>query len=330
METMTFGGMWQMAGRILRIGIAAAALAWSAGGWAQDVKDMQLSAAARECRPEEIADLIAQGADVNATNSGGYTPLMMAATYGCEEAARILLRNGADVTIKHPSFGDAAAQAKMNRYPKLQALIEGQRAGPDQTSTQSAKQTPAPKAASPVSGARAWPKLGHYKVGQQVLFSGTAGKTWDSGVIKSIDPVYGYNIDGWTGSYDPFFVVGTEREPFWTGYFVGDWKVSVPMAMGAVTDGRYVYRTVTGGLRLPPLRINADGTYLWRVQKGNQEQLIRGRWEPNPKGPGVVLKAAEKGADWLVYNNSRVGSTLGETIILSSECCSYYDGSRLK
>ena len=314
----------------LRIGLAAAALAFSAGVSAQNIEDMQLSAAARECRPQEVADLIAQGVDVNAANSGGYTPLMMAATYGCEEAARLLLEAGADVTIKHPSFGDAAALAKMNRYPKLQAMIEGKGAGARQPPQQQAQQTAAPPTAPATKGTNAWPRSGHYQVGQEVLFSGTAGKTWDRGVIKSIDPVYGYNIDGWTGSYDPFFVVATEREPFWTGYFVGDWKVSVPMAMGAVTDGRYVSRTVTGGMRLPPLRINADGTYSWRVQQAKGEQLVRGRWEANPEGPGVILKAAEKGADWLVYNNSRTGSTLGETVILSSECCTYYDGSRLK
>ena len=316
-----------MAARLVGIGLAAAALATGTGAWAQDSKEMQLSAAARECRPQEVADLIAQGVDVNAVNSGGYTPLMMAATYGCEDAARLLLEGGADVTIKHPSFGDAAALAEANRYPKLQAMIEGKGAGQPPQQTQ---QAPAPAAALTTAETREWPKLGRYQVGQEVLFSGTAGKTWDRGVIKSIDPVYGYNIDGWTGSYDPFFVVATEREPFWTSYFIGDWKVSVPMAMGAVTDGRYVYRTVTGGMRLPPLRINADGTYSWRVQQGKGEQLIRGRWEPNPKGPGVILKGAEKGADWLVYNNSRTGSTLGETVILSSECCTYYDGSRLK
>ena len=319
-----------MAARLARIGLAAAALAAGTSASAQDIKEMQLSAAARECRPQEVADLIAQGVDVNAVNSGGYTPLMMAATYGCEDAARLLLEGGADVTIKHPSFGDAAALAKANRYPKLQAMIEGKQAGAGQPPQQQAQQAPAPQANLTTAGTREWPKLGRYQVGQEVLFSGTAGKTWDRGVIKSIDPVYGYNIDGWTGSYDPFFVVAIEREPFWTSYFIGDWKVSVPMAMGAVTDGRYVYRTVTGGMRLPPLRINADGTYSWRAQQGTGEQLIRGRWEPNPNGPGVILKSGEKGADWLVYNNSRTGSTLGETVILSSECCTYYDGSRLK
>ena len=84
-------------------------------------------------------------------------------------------------------------------------------------------------------------------------------------------------------------------------------------------------------MRLPPLRINADGTYSWRVQQAKGgEKLLKGSWVPNPEGPGVILKNAEQGADWLVYNNSRTGSSLGETVILSSDCCTYYDGSRLK
>ena len=63
--------------------------------------------------------------------------------------------------------------------------------------------------------------------------------------------------------------------------------------------------------------------------RAKREKLIRGRWDPNPKGPGVILKQGEQGADWLVYNNSRTGSEVGETVILSSECCTYYDEPRL-
>lgn len=324
----------------MRVAVAVASyvLCSSAAASAQNATEMQLSAAARECRPQEVADLLAQGVDLNSVNSGGWTPLMMAASYGCDEAARLLLEKGADVTVKHADFGDAAALAKANRYPKILAMIEGaSKASPagavvqQQASTAPAgRVTPSSPVLQRGTGTAGWPKLGHYKVGQQVLYSGTGGKTWGPAVIKSIDPKYGYNLEGVTGSEDAFFVVGTEREPFWTGWFVGDWRVSVPMAMGTVTDGKHIYRTVSGGMRLPPLRINADGSYTWRVQQGGAEKLIRGRWTPSPAGPGVVLKNGEQGSDWLVYNNSRTGSTSGETIILSSECCSHYDGSRLK
>lgn len=302
----------------------------SASAAAQSIPEMQLISAAQDCRVDEAAGLIRQGVDLNARNSGGYTPLMMAAGNGCEEVVRLLLDNGADASIVHGSFGTAAAQAKMHRHSKIQAMLEA--SGGGSVTQVAARQQPAAPPLKPMpsgAGSKTWPKLGHYRIGQEVLYSGTAGKTWDRGVVKDIDPKYGYGIEGVTGSTDAYFVVGTEREPFWTSYFIGDWKVSVPMAMGSVTDGRYIYRTVSGGMRLPPLRINADGSYTWRVQQGSGEKLLKGRWVPNPDGPGVILKNADQGADWLVYNNSRTGSQLGETVILSSDCCTYYDGSRL-
>lgn len=332
-----------------RFAILAAALALSAAAFpaaSQSIDEMTLSAAARECRPAEVSAMTQKGVDVNSTNSGGYTPLMLAAGEGCAEAVRLLLEAGADATISHASFGDAAAQAKMHRQARTLALLEAAAAGPAAAPTPTAPPAapgPAPEIAAPEAapeqvgpvaaqggGATAWPQLGAYGVGQTVLWSGTAGKTWQRDVVKALDPTYGYSfVGGPSGSYDRFRVVAPQREPFWTGWFVGDWRVSVPMAMGLVTDGRNLYRTVSGGLRLPPLRINADGTYSWRVQEGSGEKLINGRWEPNPQGPGVILKNAEKGADWLVYNNTDAQSALGETVILASDCCTHYDGSRI-
>jgi hypothetical protein len=317
-------------------GALALALASTAAAQ-QNRDDSALVAAAQDCRIDEARALIGRGADVNTANSAEWTPLMMTASYGCLEIAEMLIAAGADPAIRHPSFGTAAELAKMNRYAKIEALLQKDggaatpaAAGGAMASTRLTAPSPSTTTRKAARGSKVWPSLGAYRVGQEVLFSGTAGKTWDRGIIKSIDPVYGYNIAGWTGSYDPFFVVGAEREPFWTEYFIGDWRISVPMAMGAVTDGTYVYRTLSGGLRLPPLRISADGSYSWRVQQGGGEKLIKGRWAPNPNGPGVVLKNGEKGAAWLVYNNSRTANSLGETIILSSDCCSHYDGSRLK
>lgn len=307
---------------------------------AQDVRAMQLSAAAGDCRPAEAAQLIAGGADVNAVNSGGFTPLMRAAGNGCAEVVALLLDAGADASIRHASFGDAADQAKLNRYPAIEAAIRAKRggAGPAAVADAAPTTAAAPEpiagrdpAPAPATGTRSWPKIGAYKVGQRVLYSGSAGKTWQPGVVKAVDPKYGYSfVDGPSGSYSNYFTVAPTREPFWTAYFVGDWRVSVPMAMGVVTDGRNLYRTVSGGMRLPPLRIAADGSYSWRVQQGAGERLIQGRWDPNPDGPGVILRNAEQGADWLVYNNSDALSTLGETVILSSDCCTHYDGARLK
>lgn len=309
-------------------------------GARQSVAEMQLTDAAGACATARAVALLDQGVNINTRNSGGYTALMMAATYGCEDLARLLIARGADRSVKTSAGWDAAHLARINGYRNITAMLEAA-STPAKVNSPASRQTPGtvptapkqPDAPAPVSaaaGSRTWPRLGHYRVGQTVLYSATAGKTWERGVVRSIDPRYGYNIAGVTGSEDAYFVVGTGREPFWTGWFVGDWRVSVPVALNTVTDGRDVYRVVSGGLRLPPLRIGVDGRYSWRVPTARGETLIQGRWIPNPDGPGVILKNAEGGADWRVYNNSRTGSALGETIILSSNCCTPYDGTRLK
>jgi ankyrin repeat protein len=45
---------------------------------------------------ETVRLLIAQGADVNMTQAGGYTPLHQAAAAGLQELTRILIEAGAD------------------------------------------------------------------------------------------------------------------------------------------------------------------------------------------------------------------------------------------
>lgn len=336
-------------------GIAAATAFAQLPARAQSGRDASLSDAAAYCRAAEVAQLLAEGANVNTVNSGGYTPLMRAAGEGCAEVVTLLLEAGADASLAHPSFGTAADQAKMHQKSAVEAMLRAAAAGgaaagapaaawdrpgpevadvasPSPAIAQAADRPTESEAPAPAPmGPSDWPQLGAYRPGEQVLYSGTAGKTWQPGVVRSVDPTYGYNlVDGPSGSYSRYFVIAPQRAPFWTDFFIGDWRVSVPMAMGAVTDGRAVYRTVSGGMRLPPLRISADGTYSWRVQADRGERLLRGRWIANPDGPGVILQNAEKGADWLVYNNTDALGTLGETVIISSDCCSHYDGTRLK
>lgn len=299
--------------------LAALALALAAPVAADDLKDMQLRAAINDGRTQEAIGLIEEGVDVNGRTSGGHTPLIIAAGVGDVEVVKLLLARGADPGLRNDSGMTAEDVAKLNRYAEILALLQS---GP-KPHPGAAPQT---KAGTDSHG---WPKLGAYPPGSEVLWSGTAGKTWGRGTVASIDPKYGYNLEGWTGSNDAYFVVAPERQPFWTGWFVGDWRVSVPMAMNTVVKNGAVYRTVDGGMRLPPLRVNADGTYAWRWEEKGRETLIRGPWEPNPDGPGVILKRAAYGEDWLVYNNTRTGSSLGHTVILSNENHTHMDGTRL-
>jgi hypothetical protein len=324
--------------RLLLAGLLSSILSPPLG--AETIQDMSLRAAIHDGRTQEAIRLLEQGADVNGRTSGGYTPLMIAAGVGNEEMVRLLLARGADPGLLNDSGWSAAYLARINNHSRVVTLLEQATrtaatpsAGPGTKPATSTQETPTgpttPPPAAPAPGARGWPALGAYAVGQQVLYSGSAGKTWQTGVIRSIDPVYGYNIEGVSGSLEPGFVVGTQREGFWTAWFVGDWKVSVPMAMGVTLQGNDLYRTVSGGMRLPPLRIEADGSYLWRVQQTQGgETLLRGRWRANPDGPGVILEQAVQGEDWLVYNTSRPGQP-SDTVILAS-AKQHLDGTRLK
>ena len=56
--------------------------------------------AAEEGNTNMVRDLIRQGADVNAKNDDGETPLHCAAWEGHQETAQVLLANGADVRAR--------------------------------------------------------------------------------------------------------------------------------------------------------------------------------------------------------------------------------------
>lgn len=331
---------------LVAVAAAVAPLALPAPAQAQSEADaILLHGAIREGDIAAVRRFLDRGVPVDILSSGGYSPLMTAANEGKLEIAQLLLARGADASIKTPQGWDAAYLARLNGHAAVAAVLQApvaagpaappaapRPAPPVQAAPAVAPPRPAPAPAPPAARTAntPWPTAGAFKAGDQVLYSGTAGKTWQRGGVRSVDPRYGYNIEGVTGSVDPFHVTSTARQPYWTGYFIGDWRISVPMAVNVRTDGRDLYRVFSGGLRLPPLRINGDGSYAWRVtDAAGAERLIQGRWRPNPAGPGVILEKGDKGADWLAYNNSVTGSALGQTLILSADGHTHHDGSRI-
>lgn len=73
------------------------------------------------------------------------------------------------------------------------------------------------------------------------------------------------------------------------------------------TDGRDVYQVVTGGEKLPPLRINSDGTYQWR-EADSQAKIVTGRWKARDDVPGIVIMSGPRGVDWTLWNTSTVST----------------------
>lgn len=73
---------------------------------------------------EILRELIALGADVNATNAGGMTPLMFAAGGGHCEVAELLLHAGADASLVNSRGVTAYKLACDNRRAAVARLLE--------------------------------------------------------------------------------------------------------------------------------------------------------------------------------------------------------------
>ncbi len=54
-------------------------------------------------------------------------------------------------------------------------------------------------------------------------------------------------------------------------------------------------------MQLPPLEINADGTYVWRE---SERKVVRGRWVPRDGAPGITILSGLDGKDWTVFENT--------------------------
>jgi hypothetical protein len=122
-----------------------------------------------------------------------------------------------------------------------------------------------------------------------------------------------YKIKGEDGLIDwvpasklRYSCVGAEAAPVTESYFVGDWSLFVgPTAHHEEIDGKG-YLVVGPGAHIPPLRINADNTYVWVI---DSKTTIRGRWRSmtagelraGTKAPAILLLAGESGKNWEVW-----------------------------
>jgi len=73
----------------------------------------------------ELAELlIAHGADVNARNFSGTTPLVFAAMFEQEKIATLLLEKGADKTLRDVQGKTAYDYAKTKGSPAMEKLLK--------------------------------------------------------------------------------------------------------------------------------------------------------------------------------------------------------------
>lgn len=90
-------------------------------GWRGEVPSLVLAVHAE--REEEVSALLAAGADVNAADGDGITPLMAAAMSGSLTLARTLLAAGADTRACNIWGMSAQAIARWHGYEALAELL---------------------------------------------------------------------------------------------------------------------------------------------------------------------------------------------------------------
>lgn len=275
---------------------------------------------------DEVKSIVQGGGDVNWQRDDGRTPLMSAAAAGHADIVAFLLSQGADPALRDANGKtalDAARAAGANDVVRLLANAAGGAAPPPvaaPTTPAAAQAAPArtparPAPAAAAAGASRWAPFGTYGAGQRVQFYVPTG--WRSGTVVEVggmptrSPSPALYEKQYRIASDKFpdrpewvdwgSVAGSERAPFWTGFFVGDWMTGEVMAVNTRVEGRietseYSYHAATEALR-----INADGSYLWKPL-GSPE--IRGRWQAAADGPGVVLLNGYLKANWTLRNQT--------------------------
>lgn len=85
--------------------------------------DSTLLAEARLGNTLGVTTWLQKGADVNARDSAGMTPLMLAAAQGHQRTVRVLLSHGADPTLKNKAGLTALALAEANHQTNVVAIL---------------------------------------------------------------------------------------------------------------------------------------------------------------------------------------------------------------
>ena len=89
----------------------------------EDLQERLLSAADTASDEREINELLAQGADINTSDSFGLTPLMRAALFNSSaKVINALIEAGSDVYAREPQYKSTALQLAANHNPHPQVI----------------------------------------------------------------------------------------------------------------------------------------------------------------------------------------------------------------
>lgn len=270
----------------------------------------ELNAAAGTDDIPTARQVLDQGLDVNYKRSD-QTALHYAVHFKRAAMVRFLLERGADPNITDGEGLDALQLAEKGGNSEVVQILRQAMSLERSTTKNPANQAaPSTQNMNGISASSSKPEEAasrRFDTGARVLHSRDGGKTWETGTVLKVDSEMGYLIENEEKTvqnyYDGVYVTTLERQPHWTNFFVGDWNLYLPMASIERVSGNDFYQIFSGGERLPPLRIHANGTYAWVVDKDN---VLRGRWTAN-EGPGLVLLSGYRNDDWILYSTSDSG-----------------------
>lgn len=128
---------------------------------------------------------------------------------------------------------------------------------------------------------------------------------------------------------------GAEATPVSQAYFMGRWSLFVgPTAHHEVIDAKG-YLVVGPGAHVPPLQINADGSYVWTI---DSKTTVRGKWRAmadnelrsGTKAPAILLMNAEGGKNWEVWRSGvNAGNNRDAISVEAMDLGQSYRGTRL-
>lgn len=278
-----------------------------------------------------------QGGNLDYKRSGN-TALAQAIQYKKVSMVAFLLKKGAKTDNVNEEGLTALQFAEKTGDQAIISLLRGKAQQQKETGSQTSDATIEIKPTGTESSqSHAGTKTDsyHYRVGQKVLHSRDKGKTWEPGTVKAIStskeliasgisPYLIENEKQTVQNYlDTSFITTLIRQPYWTSFFFGDWDLYLPITAVDRKIDRDPYTVISGGQKLPPLRINSNGTYTWVI---NKNKVVHGVWENNTNAPGIILKSGDRSDNWLMYNstdNTNRGIYKSDYIILTSQSEKY-------
>jgi ankyrin repeat protein len=270
-----------------------------------------LMSAASGGHTDIVRYLLSQGADPALKDENGKTALDYARQSGANDIVKLLEQYGKKAPAPKPAANPVGVPTKKPTPGPAANAPQAKKPAPAPTS----KPVQQPPANTTTGNRTSWPPLGTYQPGDSVMFF-AAG--WKRGVIKEVGKSYNAAskyADAFENKYlvapDAYAnwpdymnwsqVVQPKREPFWTAWFLGDWKLGEVMAVTTEEQGSYERNVYSYHSATDVLRINANGTYQWKPMKGKE---ISGKWSAAPDGPGIVLHKGYRGLDWTIRNES--------------------------